>query len=181
MVMLDVEIDLKDFTMADGEVDYGKLARYWRKDVIQWHNTHELVALYNEFLNEDVSIRWWQRMEKQNKVPVDHKRRWVIAKLLGIPVMYLGLPFSEIAAYSEEVKLPIPTTKAVNLREYEKRLLEMWASPYGKLEEALTRIYALQRAFVYGGDQQRKQVSHIFMRSILPVDHTRGSGAVLHR
>jgi tetratricopeptide (TPR) repeat protein len=162
-------VDVKNFTMANGDIDYGELVRYWRKEVIHWHHTHELVALYNEFMNEDISIRWWQRMEKQNKVPVDQKRRLVIARLLGLPVLYLGLPFSEMVAYSEEVKLPIPTTETVNLREYETRLLDMWATPYGKLEEALTRIYALQRAFVYGGAQQREQVSRLLCHYLLSV------------
>jgi hypothetical protein len=159
-------VDVRDF-LTDGQIDEGKLVRYWRKNIIEWHNTRELVALYNEFLNEDVSIRWWQRMEKQNKVPVDKKRRWVIARLLDISAIYLGLPFTEIATYSEKVNLPIPTTKTVNLREYEKRLLEMWASPYGKLVEALTRIYALQRFIVYGEEQQREQAAHLLCHYLI--------------
>jgi hypothetical protein len=102
--MLYVEVDLNAFKTANGEVDDDKLLRYWRKDVMQWYNTHEIVDLYNEFLNEDVSVRWYQRMEKENKLPADLKRRWVIARILDLPVIYLGLSASEIPSfYSDKI------------------------------------------------------------------------------
>jgi hypothetical protein len=168
MGMLYVEIDLNAFKTANGEVGDDKLLRYWRKDVIEWHNTREIVDLYNEFLNEDVSIRWWQRLEKENRVPADLKRRWVIARLLDIPAVYLGLAVSEIAPpYSDKIKLPIPTTKAVNTHQYNKRLLELWASPYGNQDEVLMRIYALQEALLYGSQEQREQVAYLLCQYLV--------------
>jgi hypothetical protein len=107
-------------------------------------------------------------MEKENKLPADLKRRWVIARLLDIPAAYLGLSASEIPSfYSDKIKLPIPTTKAVNLQRYEERLLELWVSPYGHLEEMLMRIDALQAALVYGSDQQKEPVTYLLCQYLL--------------
>ena len=38
-----------------------------------------------------ITVRWVQRVEKENKVPVDLKRRWIIATLLSIPPASFGL------------------------------------------------------------------------------------------
>jgi hypothetical protein len=179
--VFDATVDAKNFTMADGRIDNGKLIRYWRKDIIQWHNTHELVALYNEFLNEDVSIRWWQRMEKENKVPVDHKRRWVIARILDLPALYLGIPVAEeMLPFGDKIQLPTPTTKGVNIHRYNKRLPELWASPYGRQDEVLVRIYALQEAWLYGGQEQREQVAYLLCQYLVLCGNIQRAAAYLN-
>lgn len=90
------DFDLGQFTLEDGTIDYGKLIRWWRKQVLEWKHAHIVVDLYNEMMTamheNPISDRWWQRMEQQfHSVPVDEKRRFVIQVLLNIPPSFLGL------------------------------------------------------------------------------------------
>ena len=132
-----VKLDLKDFLLNDGSVDYGKLVRVWRKEVLQWHNTAAIVDLYNEEIEEEdslpaISVRWWQRMEKENRVPVDKKRRWLIATILNISPLYLGLDLPKpLVEQPDEIKISAPAN-AVTLDSigYANRLNEIWSSPY---------------------------------------------------
>jgi tetratricopeptide (TPR) repeat protein len=77
---------------SNGEPDYGAILRYHRHRA-GWTG-ERLAYLYSEALDEEepVSRFWVYRMEDQNKVPVDEKRRWILARLLDIPPALFGLP-----------------------------------------------------------------------------------------
>jgi hypothetical protein len=162
-----MQMDLHGFMTDAREVREGELIRYWRKEVLQWHNTQALVDIYNEVMESGtspVSIRWWQRMEKENRVPVDKKRRWVISTLLNIPPAYLGLTaLSPLFPRKEQQSIVIPTTSTatLDLVEYDENLRKFWNSYYS-YEDATTRsilarIYTLQDAFLYGNNKSREQ------------------------
>jgi hypothetical protein len=170
--MKETPLDVKPFQMKDSEVNDGRLVRFWRKEVIQWHNTATLVDLYNEFLEETygpISIRWWQRMEKDNKIPQDIKRRWVIATLLNIPPVYLGLTaLDPIISHIETFKIA-PTAKPgpIDVVEYETRLGEIWLSPYEAFDEVFVRVNLLQESVLYGTDQQKKDAAPLLCQYLL--------------
>jgi tetratricopeptide (TPR) repeat protein len=170
--MKDVSLDLKQFQMKDGRLNDGRLARYWRKEVIQWHNTSTLVDLYNECLEETcgpISIRWWQRMEKENKLPKDLKRRWVIATLLHIPPAYLGLTaLDPLLPHLGTLKIsPTASPGPIDVISYETRLGEIWSSPYETLDEVFLRINFLQDNLLYGTDQQKKTAAPLLSQYLL--------------
>jgi hypothetical protein len=156
----------------DTTVNYGQMIRDWRKNVLGWKGVEAAVLLLNEALDEDkVSIRWWQRMEQKNAVPVDEKRRWIIQAILNIPPSYLGLTSLHASIASQE-ETPFPLQKeAVNLEAYQDRLPDLWRgaatrNPTTRIEIA-NRIAALEEALIYGGHQQRSQVRHLLCHYLL--------------
>jgi hypothetical protein len=145
-----------------------------RREIIQWHNTATLVDLYNECLGEiyePISMRWWQRMEKDNKIPQDKKRRWIIATLLHLPPAYLGLTAlpSFFPLQEETITVPVKSVP-LDLEDYEKKLKKLWG-PYSSREAAadsiLSRIYTLERALMYGGAQQKEQVARLLCQYLI--------------
>lgn len=160
-------IDKNKFIDADGKQNDGKLVRHFRRGILQWYNTGEIVELFNEALDEEMSVRSWQRLEQNNDVPTDPARRLVIACILDIPVAYLGLDIAEATFTSNIIKLPIPTKRAVNIAAYDQHLKDLWASPYGNMRESLLLLYALQEALLYGKTAQRDQVSCLLCQYLI--------------
>src|SRR5579859_4973262 len=87
---------MQNVFLLDQSVHYGEVIRHWRKEVIRCP-LGSLLELYNETFGTEWSRRWWERMEKENKVPTDIGRRLVIATMLNIPFADLGirLPLAE--------------------------------------------------------------------------------------
>ncbi|QBD81682.1 hypothetical protein EPA93_39220 [Ktedonosporobacter rubrisoli] len=167
--------DLTRFLGNDGRIDEGMLVRYYRKEVRGWKNAQIVVDLYNELLEENVSIRWMQRMEQQNNVPIDQTRRWVLATLLSIPPAYLGLPALKPIIQLQDTVQIVVSTKApeVDNTEYGSRLRELWRSNHANarkpdvIPEIVARIYALQEALLYGKEQQRKLVARLLCNYLI--------------
>ncbi len=164
--MQHITIDVSRFLGEDGTLNEGNLLRFWRKEVMQWTNAQTLADLYNECMEEDeeISVRWIQRMEKKQILPYDEKRRWILATLLNIPPAYLGLKSIESSSStSTEIKLLLPMHAAtpVDISAYENKLREVWRAPYTILDEVLARIYVLQDALLHGQKEQRADVAHL--------------------
>ena len=156
--------------ISHGKTNYGRLVRYYRKEIMHWTNATILAELLNEFLgDEEVSERWVQRMEKDNKVPTDDKRRWIIATLLNIPPAYLGLTVTKsLLPPYDDIKLPIPTkTSSIDFDEYYRALKGLWALPYQSLDDVLIRIYQLEHASVVGPSAQKDQSGRLLCEYLM--------------
>ena len=157
--------------ISDGKFDYGRVVRYYRKEIMHWTNATILADLLNEFLDdeEEVSERWVQRMEKDNKVPLDKKRRWLIATLLNIPPAYLGLTVTKtpLPPY-DEIKLVIPRKiMRIDFCEYDNVLKGIWACPYQELDDTLIRIYQLEHATLFGHLKQKNQSGRLLCEYLM--------------
>jgi tetratricopeptide (TPR) repeat protein len=163
------------FLDANGEVNEGKLIRYYRKKVRGWKNAQILVDLYNELLDEDVSARWMQRMEKQNHVSVDRARRWVLATLLTIPPAYLGLSALQPIIHQQEQLQIVVATKIpqVDIEEYKTRIKSLWRSNYANtkdphvLPEVVARTYMLQDVLLYGKEEQKQHIAPLLCNYLI--------------
>jgi transcriptional regulator with XRE-family HTH domain len=76
-----------------GRPNYGAILRYYRQQA-GW-TAERLALLYSEILRSDekepVTPQWIYIMERKNEVPLDEKRRWILARLLNIPPFLFGL------------------------------------------------------------------------------------------
>lgn len=170
--------EVQHFLMDDGTINYGSLMRYWRKHMMQWKNAQILADVYNEILKEDepLTVRAIQRMEQQNKVPMDQKRRWLLATILNIPLAYFGLttlthyilPASEVHA----TNLSDESIESIDFSQYMDTLQQFWAgwSPSHVQEilvEILTKIHTLQEAAIYGGSRQHNQIAFLLCHYLI--------------
>jgi len=77
----------------NGRPNYGAILQYHR--LRRGWTAEKLAFLYSEALGfdeeEPVTPHWIYRMEKKNEVPVDEKRRWILARLLDIPPVLFAL------------------------------------------------------------------------------------------
>ncbi|GCE15751.1 hypothetical protein [Tengunoibacter tsumagoiensis] len=161
--------ELDQFLLEDGNINYGQVMRYWRKQVLHWKNAQTLADVYNEVASEDdpVTGRTIQRMEQQNNVPIDPKRRWLLATILNIPPAYLGLSALRPETFSDpEMRMTSLTQEKIDSSAYSDRLLQLWkhwsAYPAREiLEELLMKISLLQEQVLYGNQQQRNQFSFL--------------------
>lgn len=167
--------DLLLFLGVDGKVDEGRLSRHYRKNVRGWKNAQILVDLYNELLSENISVRWVQRMEQQNRVPVDKVRRLVLATLLNIPPTYLGLTaLKPLTQFQENIQIMLPTKATpVDIVEYKGKLRDFWKSNHrnskelGCIPEIVTCIYNLQKALLYGKSEQREAMALLLCQYLI--------------
>jgi hypothetical protein len=119
----------------DGEPDYGRVLRYYRKEVHDW-SAEQLARAYSQALRHDdaegkleeeeveVTARWIQLMEQKNRVPTDPKRRWVLARLLSIPPLLFGLqPLTKVITAPEKASgLTILKRGSLDLETYQTQL-----------------------------------------------------------
>src|SRR5690242_11203066 len=128
--------------------------RYWRKHVMQWKSAQILADVYNEILSDEepLTVRAIQRMEQQNKVPIDQKRRRLLATILHLPPAYFGL--TSLAPYTLPAN-DVPTIPiqngSVDSAEYQAKLQDYWIgwTKYDTQEvlvDLLMRVYTLQDA-----------------------------------
>jgi transcriptional regulator with XRE-family HTH domain len=150
----------------DGKPDYGLVMRHFR--YLKGWSAQEVSELYSQALEDcgekeetPVSARWILLMEQKNRVPVDEKRRWLLATLLTIPPVYFGLKAPE--TLREGIKLILPTiVEPVDVTEYRARLQRFWSSSSYRNhnEEAVAScIYNLQETLLYGDKGKRDQYS----------------------
>jgi tetratricopeptide (TPR) repeat protein len=160
-------LEIRSFLQDDGTIHYGALMRYWRKHVMQWKSAQILADVYNELLSDEepLTVRAIQRMEQQNKVPMDQKRRRLLATILHLPPAYFGL--TSLAPYT----LPANDIPAIPIQggsvdsaEYQAKLQDYWIgwTKYATQEvlvDLLTRVHTLQEALLYGGTVQRETIA----------------------
>ncbi len=161
--------EVQHFLMDDGTINYGSLMRYWRKHVMQWKSAQMLADVYNEVLKEDepLTVRAIQRMEQQNNVPMDQKRRWLLATILNIPPTLFGL--TTLTPYllpSSEPHIVPLSDESIDFSQYMDTLQQFWTgwSPAHVQEilvEVLTKIHTLQEAVIYGSSRQRDQIAFL--------------------
>jgi tetratricopeptide (TPR) repeat protein len=138
---------------SNGEPDYGAILRYHRHRA-GWTG-ERLAYLYSEALEEEepVSRFWVYRMEGQNKVPIDEKRRWILARLLDIPPALLGLQVvSESQPVSWTSTFDPFSSEKVDLVEYRATLEDYscsWFAGSLKIAQAIgdvsRRIHILEQ------------------------------------
>lgn len=151
----------------DGKPDYGLVMRHFR--YAKGWTAEGLSDLYSEALQdgsegeEPITARWILIMEQKNRVPVDEKRRWIIATLLNIPCSYFGLKvLNSLIPSQEEIKLIMPTLiEPVDITDYHIRLRRFWASPYSSdiMREVAGCIFNLQEELIYGETQRKEQIT----------------------
>lgn len=154
----------------------GERVRFWRKQILHWCNTQELVDLYNEAMESELppaSIRWWQRMEKENKVPVDLKRRWIITTLLNMPPAYLALK-NLAPLYPKQqptLSLPVSTQHRIDFSEYDKKLRYFWRHGFIRedvlLPDIYSRTHALQEEVLYSDGNQNDQATVLLIKYLI--------------
>jgi tetratricopeptide (TPR) repeat protein len=94
-------ITFEELLTIAAEGNYGAILHYFRLQM-GW-TAITLALLYAEALQREgvedsnpITKNWIYMMEKRNLVPVDDKRRWILARLLDIPPVLFGLdPLSE--------------------------------------------------------------------------------------
>ncbi|MEO6890442.1 MAG: hypothetical protein ABI456_13740, partial [Ktedonobacteraceae bacterium] len=166
-------------TASNGEPDYGQMIRFWRKHVLGWKNAGIVVDLYNEqarFVGEqEISVRWWQRMEHNNLVPTDQRRRRLIQVLLHIPPAYLAMtalaPFlSAEDAGTLFVALP-HRSPDLDLHTLKPRLATFWRSRETKkpavFAELISSTAALEQAVLYGTAPQRAHATLLLCQYLI--------------
>ena len=150
--------DLSRFKQSDGRIRYEELIRFWRKEVLAC-SAATLVDVFNEALDTDYSQRWWERMEKENKLPTDIKRRLVIAAMLNLPIAYLGVHIPPLMEDTNQLPSLTTSNSAIDIAEYTDYLASLWLYRYGrKTEEIAGRIGALQESVLYGPRNDKKKV-----------------------
>lgn len=140
-------------------------------DVIQF------AGLYGELVKNDGTSytkgRIYQ-MIRNNTFPTDPGRRWILAKLLGIPPLLLGLQsLDELLTQQEanrKVKLPQKTgvsqaiagMRQFSLEEYRCALGNYWQrhrtdTLLGEISDIHRRIHVLERKALYGEQRVKEQ------------------------
>jgi hypothetical protein len=134
----------------NGQPNYGAILKYFRLHT-GWKGW-ELALLYSEALDAEgleeetklVTQNWIYMMENQNMVPLDEKRRWMLATLLDIPPVLFGL---ESTSPHDALFL----WKPVDVMEYRAALVQYCASFHlsglqlHSLRDVKRRISALHR------------------------------------
>lgn len=153
--------ELQQLVMTDGEINHGMVMRYWRKYVRKWKSAQILADIYNDVVNEDeiVTARTIQRMEQDNKVPMDQKRRRLLATILNIPPAYFGLTALAPYALSPDDIRPDPITSGpLDLRQLRSQLQDLWLRwAYGDVPATLR-----ESAPGRGGSAQRVESQQLF-------------------
>ena len=120
---------MQNVLQLDKNVHYGEIVRHSRKDLKC--RVSSLVEIYNETFGTDYSQRWWERMEKDDKLPTDVDRRLVIAAMLQIPLANLGIRLPQ--TQKKQLLIPFLTGKTViDVPEYRNHLAGLWSSKYAE-------------------------------------------------
>lgn len=122
----------------NGRPNYGAILHYFRR--LKGWTAAYLAFLYSEALgNEEIiTVRWIYRMEHNNEVPIDEKKRWILARLVDIPFSLFGL---------EALERTIPglfSWEKVDVQEYRLTL------------ETYNRGWHLTTVFQYVSDIKRR-------------------------
>lgn len=146
----------------DGKPDLGRLIRYTRKHINKW-SAEKLGKLYGEKIDgRPVTARWIQSMEKNNDIPVDPKRRLILATLLGISPFLFGL--SEEFIRSQEISSSQNLShkeKSIDLKDYDSTLRSYWKLYYANtvhdnILDIKRRINNLENLILYTSTNQKR-------------------------
>lgn len=131
-----------------GWPDFGQVLRYFRKKA--GITTQAFCILYGNEVNGDgcaVSERWILKMELNNKVPVDMKKRRTLARLFEIPPMLFGLailedftvePRPQVIKTTGQTKL---AKAAIDTTRYQNNRLTIWQlHETSNAQNALTQL-----------------------------------------
>lgn len=152
----------------NGKANYGAILQYYRV-LIGW-KAWELALFYSEALKSEgiedegklITPSWIYMMEQQNMVPIDKKRRWLLARLLDIPPILFGLDASEQDGW---LSLLFGWEK-VDVVEY-RTALEMYCTSWGagKIYESILdikrRISNLNNEAFYTSSQEKTQMMRL--------------------
>src|SRR5579884_1368503 len=120
----------------NGRPNYGAILRYFR--LLMGWTAAQLASLYSEALGLDddhlITPNWIIIMENQNQVPLDEKRRWILARLLNIPPLLFGLDARSLTS-------DLFTWEEVDVHEY-RLTLERYARGWhtGSVFQAVSDI-----------------------------------------
>lgn len=156
---------MQSVLQLDKNVHYGQIVRNWRREVINCQASL-LLEVYNETFRENYSQRWWERMEKNDKLPTEIGRRLVIAAMLNIPFSNLGIKL--LPKERGRPLIPLLTEETlIDVSEYRKSLALLWSSKYKNPQEAITRINLLDDALHYGPQSDKRQVAELLSEYLL--------------
>jgi tetratricopeptide (TPR) repeat protein len=162
------ELPFDDLLRLSAEKQYGAILRYYR--VKMGWKAWELAMLYGEAVRgeqieddvEAVAENWIYMMERQNMVPQDEKRRWILARLLDIPPLLFGLGMLEGAGAVAQIF----QWERVDVKEY-RATLEQYCDSYhlGNILQLLHdikgRITNLQNEIHYSSSQEKQQMAEL--------------------
>jgi tetratricopeptide (TPR) repeat protein len=155
-------------TQADGWPNRGEVIRHYRK--LRPMSAEELGIAYGKLVNSSpIDERWIQKMEKENTVPKDERRRRILANILGIPPILLGFGVLSDLQPKEEGS-PSASTTPINALSglvgadpagrYDKMLNLLWKLDYtSTAQTSLTDIEGMIQelnhvsSFVSGNEQ----------------------------
>jgi hypothetical protein len=135
--------------VKNGRPNWGAILHHFRLQM-GWKGW-ELALLYGDALEEEEleqepkMASWIYMMENQNMVPLDEKRRWVLATLLDIPPVLFGLQaVDKTATAGEQAASAIAgllTWQRVDIAEYRATLARLCATYHtGTLSDAVADI-----------------------------------------
>jgi tetratricopeptide (TPR) repeat protein len=168
------EDDLERILLAgkDGRPDYGFILYCYR--LRKGWTGSTLAFLYSEALgNEFITASWVYIMEKQNKVPIDEKRRWILAQLLDIPPKLFGLvPLAGGALELQEEIVKVFRIETIDIVEYRAALEgHCTHSMSGIRQDAIgdvqRRIRNLEHAIHYTYSPEKEQMTRLLCEYLI--------------
>jgi tetratricopeptide (TPR) repeat protein len=164
----------------DGKPDYGAILEYFR--ILAGWSREQLAFYYSEALGKEViTASWVYHMEKENRIPIDQKRRWILARLLNIPPILFGLQdFKNITALFD--------WEPVDIAEYRTQLAiygKGWHSTsiFQEVDDIKRRIGNLYREAPYSSEKKEMltllcsylialgDIAHSYMRFTTAISH----------
>jgi hypothetical protein len=146
----------------NGQPNYGAILKYFRLHM-GWKGW-ELALLYSEALDAEgleeetklLKEQWIYMMENQNMVPLDQRRRWILAALLDIPLVLFGLEST-----SPQGRLFL--WKPLDVAEYRAALVQYRTAfcrgdIQGLLGDIKRRISALHRAAPFANPIDKREM-----------------------
>jgi tetratricopeptide (TPR) repeat protein len=166
----------------DGKPDYGAVLEHFR--IWTGWSREQLAFYYSEALGkeQEVTASWVYHMEKENRIPIDPKRRWILAQLLSIPPALLGLKNFENPVFN------LFDWKPIDVQEYHLMLEKYNAgwhatTVFQEVADVQNRISNLYREAPHSLEQEKiykllcgyllllGDLAHSYMRFDTAVDH----------
>jgi hypothetical protein len=122
-------------------------------------------------------VRWVQRVEKENKLPIDRKRRWIIATLLGIPPASFGLQALPMLIPALPAGTIPQTTvpSSLDSRAALARVKTLWSSwspmyeqqPSALFAELISSINTIEQTYIYDNQERLSELAHLLCQYLL--------------
>lgn len=130
---------------------------------LEW-SADQAASIYGQAVKgTPITRKAYLRME-EGYLPKDPRRRWILARMLGIAPVVLGLSTPESAKYISYS--PSKRAKPVDMSEYRAALLSYWkhgssGSVQGALKDITRRIYALHDTIPYVSPNQKDPLKRL--------------------